>query len=179
MPRYNFEVIIRDGVGTVLHPTQGMEDGTWSIGGSFDEFGAGINVTHRRMTGQYVVEAQHFSNPENYKAPEIPGLDQLKATFISMGYTPAEAERYAMQSLASMNQTPPPPTARPEPQDVPLNPDTGHPWTQSEAMEHDGHKPIPRHIHEGDGSVEGCPACFPGARFPRETDMRRRGDIRD
>lgn len=102
MGGYNFEVVIKDGVGQVLHITPGMEDGMWSVGGTDDQWGASINVTHKRPSGQYVAEAQHASNPKNYEAPEIPGLDALKSAFLSMGFSPAVAEKSAMESLARM-----------------------------------------------------------------------------
>ena len=102
MPGYNFSVVIENGVGKVLHVTQGMEDGVWEIGGTDDQWGASINVTHKRPSGQYVAEAQHASNPENYKAPDIPGLDKMKSVYISMGFPPGEAERYAMQALSNL-----------------------------------------------------------------------------
>lgn len=102
MPGYTFDVVIKDGVAQVLHMTPGIEDGIWSVGGTDDQWGAGIHITHKRHSGQYVAEAQHHHNLENYKAPDIPGLDKMKAAFESMGMSPAEAEKRALQTLSGL-----------------------------------------------------------------------------
>lgn len=116
MPGYNFSVVIKDGVGQVLNVTPGMEDGVWEVGGTDDQWGASINVTHKRPSGQYVAEAQHASNPKNYEAPEIPGLEALKSAYLSMGFSPAVAEKSAMEALSKL------PGGMPTPEPSPVVP---------------------------------------------------------